>query len=169
VDGLDDRKVDGRGRLAYDDCKRVPAGYGAHTMSTPMKERLRAAAQVALGGLLAIAGTGHLTFARTEFQAQVPDWVPLDKDAVVLASGVVELAMAAALLGTWKQPARAVVGATAAGLFVAVFPGNIAQLTGHRDAFGLDTDTKRAVRLLFQPVLVYWALRATDAGRLLRS
>jgi uncharacterized membrane protein len=93
----------------------------------------------------------------------------LDKDTVVLLSGVVELAFGTALVSTWKQPRRATVGAAAAGLFVAVFPGNVAQLTGHRDAFGLDTDTKRAVRLLFQPLLVEWALRATDARRVLRA
>jgi hypothetical protein len=80
-------------------------------------------------------------------------------------SGVVELAFGTALVSTWKQPRRAVVGAAAAALFVAAFPGNVAQLTGHRDAFGLDTDTKRAIRLLFQPLLVAWALGATDARR----
>jgi uncharacterized membrane protein len=137
-------------------------------MDDTTKGRLRNAAQIVLGGFLLTAGTGHLTFARQEFQAQVPDWVPLlDKDTVVLLSGVVELAFGTALVSTWKQPRRAVVGASAAALFVAVFPGNIAQLTGHRDAFGLDTDTKRAIRLLFQPLLVAWALEATEARRLL--
>jgi uncharacterized membrane protein len=138
-------------------------------MDDKTKDRLRKAGQLALGGFLLTAGTGHLTFARQEFQAQVPDWVPLDKDTVVLLSGVVELAFGTALVSTWKQPRRAAVGAATAGLFVAVFPGNVAQLTGHRDAFGLDTDTKRAVRLLFQPLLVDWALRATDARRVLRA
>ena len=139
-------------------------------MTGKTKGRLRAAAQVTLGGFLLTAGTGHLTFAREEFQAQVPDWVPLlDKDTVVLLSGVVELAFGAALVSTWKQPRRAVVGAATAALFVAVFPGNVAQLTGHRDAFGLDTDTKRALRLLFQPLLIAWALGATDARRVLTA
>lgn len=127
--------------------------------------RVRAAAQAALGGVLLTAGTGHMTFQREEFQAQVPDWVPIGADATVLASGVAEITLGAALLATWKQPRRALVGATAAAFFVAVFPGNIAQLTGHRDAFGLDTDAKRAIRLLFQPLLVWWALEATDAVR----
>lgn len=93
--------------------------------------------------------------------------MPLDKDVVVLASGVVEIALGAALLGTWRQPARGLLGAVAGAFFVAVFPGNVAQYTGHRDGFGLDTDTKRAVRLVFQPVLVAWALGATDARRTL--
>jgi uncharacterized membrane protein len=132
--------------------------------------RLRAAAQITLGGFLLTAGTGHLALAREEFQAQVPDWVPLlDKDTVVLLSGVVELAFGTALVSTWKQPLRAVVGAATAALFLAVFPGNVAQLTGHRDAFGLDTDTKRAIRLLFQPLLIAWALGAADARRVLTA
>ncbi|WP_146243243.1 hypothetical protein [Curtobacterium sp. MCBD17_021] len=45
------------------------------------------------------------------------------------------------------------------------FPGNIAQWLHHRDGFGLDTDTKRFVRLLFQPVLIAVALWATNALR----
>lgn len=129
------------------------------------RPRARAAGQALLGAFLTTAGVGHLTVQREEFQAQVPTWVPLDPDAVVLASGVVEIALGGALLGTWKQPARATVGKTAAAFFVAVFPGNIAQLTGRRDAFGLDTDAKRAIRLVFQPLLVAWALEATDARR----
>ena len=126
---------------------------------------LKRAAQATLGGFMVFAGVGHLTFAREEFQAQVPPWVPLDPDPVVLASGVVEVAVGSALLLAWRQPARAVVGAGTAALYVAVFPGNIAQLTEHRDAFGLDTDRARAVRLLFQPVLIGWALWSTDAVR----
>lgn len=124
---------------------------------------VRRVAQVALGAAMLFAGTGHLTFARTEFQAQVPPWVPLDPDLVVLASGVVELAVGAALVIAWRQPARALVGAATALLFVAVFPGNVAQYTEGRDGFGLDTDRARLVRLFFQPVLVAWALWATDA------
>ncbi len=129
----------------------------------------RTVAQVALGAVLATAGVGHLTFQREEFQAQVPGWVPVDDDLVVLASGVVEIALGTALLATWRQPRRAIVGASVAAFFVAVFPGNVAQLTDRVDAFGLDTDAKRAVRLLFQPVLVVWALASTDALRVWRA
>ena len=132
-------------------------------------DAIRSIAQVALGAALVTAGTGHLTFQREEFQAQVPAWVPLDEDLVVLASGVVEIGLGGALLGTWRQPRRALVGATAAAFFVAVFPGNVAQYTEHADAFGLDTDTKRLVRLFFQPVLVVWALASTDALRVWRE
>jgi uncharacterized membrane protein len=129
---------------------------------------LGAVGQVALGAALLATGTGHLTRQRQEFQAQVPSWFPAEADLVVVVSGVVELALGAALVATWKQPARAVVGGTAAVFFVAIFPGNIAQYADHVDAFGLDTDAKRALRLLFQPVLVAWALASTDAVRTLR-
>lgn len=128
---------------------------------------MRFAGQAALGTVLGFAGVSHLTFGREEFQAQVPTWVPLDPDVVVLASGMVEIALGGALVVSWTQPRRAAVGALAAAFFVAVFPGNIAQLTGRRSAFGLDTDTKRIVRLLFQPVLVAWAVAVTDAHRAL--
>ncbi|BAL89294.1 hypothetical protein AMIS_40740 [Actinoplanes missouriensis 431] len=125
--------------------------------------------QAALGATLAFAGTTHLTVAREEFQAQVPDWFPIDTDFVVLASGVAEIGLGAALLATWKQPYRGLVGAAAGAFFVVIFPGNVAQWLEHKDGFGLDTDTKRFVRLFFQPLLVAWALGATDAIPAVRS
>jgi uncharacterized membrane protein len=128
--------------------------------------KLRTVARWALGGLLVIAGTGHLTTQRQEFQAQVPDWMPLDDDFVVLASGVVEIALGLALIALRRQ--RAAVGLVVAGFFVVVFPGNIAQYVEGTDAFGLDSDAKRLVRLFFQPVLVIWALWSTGAGAWLR-
>ena len=125
------------------------------------------AARIALGVALAFAGTSHLTFAREEFKAQVPDWVPLDKDTVVLQSGIAEIALGSALVLA-PQDKRALVGTIAAAFFTAVFPGNVAQYTHRRNAFGLDTDKKRLTRLLFQPALIAWALWATrrrNAGR----
>src|SRR5690242_2067087 len=99
---------------------------------------IRTSAQVLLGLGLLLAGTLHLTAAREEFQAQVPSWVPLDPDLVVVGSGIVELCLGAALLACWRHPARGVTGLIVALFFVAVFPGNIAQFAEHRDAFGLD-------------------------------
>jgi uncharacterized membrane protein len=99
----------------------------------------------------------------------VPSWLPIDKNVVVVASGVVELCLAVALLATWRQPARGIVGAVTAGFFVAILPGNIAQFAEHSDGFGLDTDAARAIRLLLQPLLVLWALAVTSAVPTLRS
>jgi uncharacterized membrane protein len=104
---------------------------------------------------------------RIAFQAQVPTWLPLDPDFVVLASGVVEIALGMALLTLWRH--RAYVGMTVALFFVAVFPGNINQFVNGIDAFGLNSDLARGVRLLFQPVLVLWALWSTGGRRLKRG
>ncbi len=88
---------------------------------------------------------------------------------MVVAFGVVELCLTVALLATWNQPARGIVGAVTAAFFIAILPGNIAQFSEHRDGFGLDTDAARAIRLLLQPLLVLWALAVTSAVRTLRS
>jgi len=120
------------------------------------------AARVALGLMLVAAGTSHLTFARESFKAQVPAWVPLDPDTVVLQSGVAEIALGAALVLLPKHKAR--LGRIAGAFFTCVFPGNVAQYTDHRTAFGLDTDGKRFARLFFQPALVAWALWSTGAS-----
>ena len=128
---------------------------------------VRALAQLALGGALTLAGTAHLTAAREEFRAQVPSWFPADPDDDVVVSGIAEIALGGALLGTWTQPARAWVGAATGAFFVAIFPGNVAQLVERKDGFGLDSDARRAARLLFQPVLVAWALAAGDVRRTL--
>lgn len=127
---------------------------------------LRAISQVGLGLFLTSAGYSHLTVNRLEFQAQVPTWLPLDPDFVVLASGVVEILLGVALLLLWRV--RAQVGLVVALFFIAIFPGNINQFVNGIDAFGLNTDMARGVRLLFQPVLVLWALWATGAMRLVR-
>jgi uncharacterized membrane protein len=129
----------------------------------PKKSVARTVGRIFLGSFLFFAGVSHLTFARDEFQAQVPDWVPLDPDVTVLASGVVEVGLGAALLVARKR--RGLVGVITALFFVAVFPGNIAQWVEHRDAFGLDTDMKRFVRLFFQPVLIALAIWSTRTPR----
>ena len=124
---------------------------------------LRAVSQVALGVVLVSAGVSHLTVSRVEFQAQVPTWLPLDPDFVVISSGIVEILLGLALITLW--PLRKRVGLVTALFFVAIFPGNINQFVNGIDAFGLNSDSARAVRLLFQPVLVLWALWSTGALR----
>ena len=116
--------------------------------------------RLGLGGALVFAGIGHLTFARDDFQAQVPRWMPLSEDATVLASGVVEILLGAAIASGFR---RKQVGRLAAAFFVAVFPGNVSQWRNHRDAFGLDTDLKRLLRLPMQVPLIALALWSTGA------
>jgi len=142
-----------------------PAGGNTMPESKDEQEQPTTTAQdvarVALGLMLVSAGLAHLTFARKPFRAQVPPWLPIDPDTVVLGSGITEIALGAALLGMPAE--RTLVGRVAGAFFVAIFPGNVAQYTHHRSAFGLDTDTKRFSRLFFQPVLVAWALWCTGA------
>ena len=128
---------------------------------------LRNLARILLGVALAFAGISHLTWSRAEFLAQVPPWVPLNPDTVVLLSGVVEIALGLALIFLVRYKVK--LGWLAAAFFVAVFPGNIAQLMYHRNAFGLNTDLSRTIRLFFQPVLVLWALWSTEAWRNYRN
>ena len=124
----------------------------------------KSAARMILGGMLVGAGVTHLTVARRPFKAQVPDWAadlsPFSKDDIVLLSGAAEIALGTALLALPKE--QKTVGITAASFFTAIFPGNIAQYTERRSAFGLDTDAKRLARLFFQPALVAWALWSTS-------
>lgn len=127
--------------------------------------------QLALGAFLLSAGISHLDSNRTEFLAQVPTWLPLDADFVVIASGLVEIALGISLIASTFifTKYRKWVGLSVAIFFILIFPGNINQYVNQIDAFGLDTDTKRLIRLFFQPPLVIWALWSTNVNRLTKK
>ena len=138
------------------------------TLPAPKTTPLQDVARCLLGSFMVAAGTGHLTFVRQDFQAQVPDFVPLDKDTVVLLSGVVEIGLGLALL-LLKGKNRVRMGLGLAAFYVAIFPGNIHQYTHHISAFNLDTDGKRLARLFGQPLLIGAALWSTGALKALRK
>jgi uncharacterized membrane protein len=119
--------------------------------------------KILLGMFLLLAGVAHLTWSRTEFLAQVPPWVPMDPDLVVVLSGIVEVVLGLALLFVRKNVHY--VGGIVALFFIAIFPGNISQYLNQIDAFGLDTDRARFIRLFFQPVLILWALYSCGSLR----
>ena len=133
----------------------------------PQTNTIQTAFRLLLGAFLLFAGISHLTVARADFLAQVPPWVPLDGDLVVVLSGIAEIVLGAALMVLPRY--RALVGWVVAAFFIAIFPGNISQYVNGIDAFGLNTDTARAVRLLFQPLLVLWALWSTGAWQAWRN
>lgn len=115
---------------------------------------------------LGLAFMGVMHFVQTRgFRGLIPDWATritgLDKDGVVVASGAAELALAAGLVALPKERRR--IGWATATFFVAVFPGNVQQWRAGWSAPGLDTDTRRLVRLFLQPVLILWALWSTRA------
>lgn len=122
-------------------------------------KHVRLVVKLLLGLALIYAGIGHLTFSRIAFQAQVPPWLQMDADLVVVLSGFVEITLGLGLIILKKWERR--VGIVVSLFFLAVFPGNISQFLTHTDAFGLNSDSARAVRLIFQPVLVLWALWST--------
>lgn len=119
--------------------------------------------QLSLGAFLNSAGISHLGSNRTEFLAQVPTWLPLNADFVVVASGIVEITLGISLITTTfiLTQYRKKVGIVVAIFFILIFPGNINQYVNNIDAFGLDTDQERLIRLFFQPLLVIWALWAS--------
>ena len=133
-------------------------------VATPSPRLLpRLLGQLVLGSFLLLAGISHLTFNRVAFQAQVPAWVPLDPDSVVVLSGIAEILLGVALLALHRW--RVSVGWLVAAFFVAIFPGNISQFVTATDSFGLNSDLSRGIRLAFQPVLVLWVLWSTGAWK----
>lgn len=99
----------------------------------------------------------------------MPTWLPLDPEFVVVASGVVEMILGSLLILTVLifKKYRELIGLTTAIFFILIFPGNINQYVNGIDAFGLDTDQKRLIRLFFQPPLVIWALWASGGVKYL--
>ena len=121
---------------------------------------LHTLARLALSVVLVGAGISHFSNAES-FLAQVPSWLPAP-DAVVAISGVTEAILGVALLAVPRR-FRPLLGWVVATFFVVIFPGNISQFVTGTPGFGLDSDSARFIRLLFQPVLVVWALWCTDA------
>ncbi|MCY2687605.1 DoxX family protein [Salinimicrobium sp. TH3] len=120
--------------------------------------------RILLAVFMIYAGFSHLTFNRIEFQSQVPNWVPMSKDLVVILSGIVEMILGLTLL-FWKKQ-RVNIGWLLALFFVLIFPGNVAQYLEGKNGFGvLDTDRARLIRLFFQPVLIAWALWSSGAWK----
>lgn len=123
--------------------------------------------RILLALFMVFAGFSHLTFNRVEFQAQVPEWLPMSKDLVVILSGIVEMILGLGLL-FWKKQ-RVNFGWALAIFYVLIFPGNISQYVEGKDFASLDTDTARLIRLFFQPVLIAWALWSSGAWKAWRS
>jgi uncharacterized membrane protein len=134
---------------------RIPARLGP---SSAVQSRPRRLLRWALAAFLAVAGVGHFTRPQ-EFLAQVPPYLPAP-ELLVAVSGVVELGLALALVALPRY--RRSVGFLVLLFFLAVLPGNIAQYTEARDAFGLNSDAARLIRVLLSPLLWVWATAAGD-------
>lgn len=113
--------------------------------------------------LFAASGLVHLV-RPSAFEAQVPDFLPA-QTAVVVVSGVLELACAALLV---VPRTRRLGGLAAAALLVAIFPGNLWQtFEAVRDHRAGDASTAylvgTLVRLPLQLPLVWWTWRVWRA------
>ena len=115
--------------------------------------------RIFLGLIMIYIGIAHLTFRRVEFQAQVPVWITQNEnfiDIIVIVSGYIEIIFGVTLIFLKKY--KSYIGIALAIFFILIFPGNINQYIYEIDALRLDSNEKRFYRLLFQPVLVLWAL-----------
>ena len=130
----------------------------------PVLGRLRSAttgtrSALVLSGVL--AGMGALHFAVPKpFDAIVPKVLPGSPRLWTRASGVAELAVAAAVA---VPQTRRLGGLAAAGLFTAVYPANVQMAYDWRNASKL----KRAIafgRLPLQAPLIGWALAVRSGG-----
>lgn len=129
--------------------------------TSPSTSLVQNICRIILGLFMILAAIGHFTFQRAEFQAQVPNWLPMGKDTVVILSGIVEISLGIAMV--WGGKNRIKTGLALAIFYILIFPGNIAQYVNGTSAFGLDTDEKRLIRLFFQPILILWALWSAGA------
>lgn len=108
---------------------------------------------------MVVAGISH--FATHEsFLQQLPTWLP-GRSWIVWITGVGEVALGVGLVAVPRW--RRAVGWALAIFLVAVFPGNVYQAVAGTDAFGLDSQAVRWLRLPFQPALVFLALWGTGA------
>jgi len=73
-----------------------------------------------------LAGYGHLSGLRQEYLAQVPAWLPIDGNLVVVISGIVEIILGVGLI-ILTERYRVSIGWATAAFFVLIFPGNISQ------------------------------------------
>jgi len=123
--------------------------------------KAQATVRIVIGFFLIFTGIGHLTFMRTAFLAQVPNWIFIHPDMVVLLSVAVEIILGASLLFIFKQ--RTNVGWIVALFLIAVFMGNIAQLANHTYSFGLNSGLLLWLRLPFQTLLIALVMWSTEA------
>lgn len=116
--------------------------------------------RIALAAGMAVAGVMH--FAQPlPFIQHLPPWVP-ERELVVFASGIVEIALGAALLGPARF--RPLVGLALAAYLVAVFPGNLYVAVAGVDVVGQPGGVFSWIRLPLQAVFIGLALWSTGAS-----
>ena len=126
--------------------------------------------RILLGLVMTYIGIGHLTFLQIDFQAQVPTWITTQNDLIdliIITSGIIEIILGLLMVIGGKLKVKT--GVLLAIFYILIFPGNINQYVNEIDAFNLNSDTSRFVRLLFQPILVFLALFSSGGLWLLKD
>ena len=122
-------------------------------------ETMRTLFRWLLAAIFAFVGVVHLAQPGI-FLPIVPDWVPMPR-LTIEATGACELAGAAGLL---TRRARRLAGVMLALYAVCVFPANIKHAIDDVPVNGVHLGLWYHVpRLLFQPVIVWWALFCGEA------
>ena len=118
--------------------------------------------RLALAGALVFTGADHLATPE-RYLPMLPEVVPAPA-AVIVLTGLAELAGAA---GLFAPRVRRLTGCLLAAYLVAVLPANAKVLLDGGSVAGLPSSPAYyAVRLLLQPLFVWWALAAAEVVRL---
>jgi len=134
----------------------VVAALSSRAAIPGRRTHIRAFLRWLLAAAFALVGVVHLK-SPDSFMPIMPGWVPWPRE-VVLGTGVCELMGAAGLL---VPRLRWVAGVMLAAYAVCVFPANIKHALDHVAVGGVVLGLWYHVpRLLFQPVIVWWALFA---------
>ena len=120
---------------------------------------LRARWRTALAAGMAVAGVMHFA-TPLPFVQHLPAIIPM-REAVIYASGVVEIALGLALLGPSRW--RPYVGILLAAFLVAVFPGNLYVAVAGVAVDGQPGGIYPWLRLPFQALFIWLALWSTHA------
>jgi hypothetical protein len=80
------------------------AQSGQPSVGQELYQIVKAIFRILLGAFLSFSGISHLTVARTEFLAQVPTWLPVNADQVVVLSGIAEIIKNSWTAGEAKCP-----------------------------------------------------------------
>jgi uncharacterized membrane protein len=119
----------------------------------------RDAARIAAAVAFVFAGVSHF-LTPLQFVQHIPEWLPYRYEQVY-ATGLLEILLG---LGLLTRQFRRPVAVALAIYLVLVFPANVYVAVAGVDVVGLPGGWYPWLRLLFQPVFIWWVLWSTFAS-----
>jgi uncharacterized membrane protein len=116
-------------------------------------------ARVGIGAAFVVAGVAHLV-APAPFEQHLPTWIPA-ATALVVLSGLVEIALGVALVMAHREPVH--IGWGTAAYLIVVWPANVFVAVAGVDVDGQPGGVYPWVRVPLQVLFIAWALWATAA------